>query len=370
MKNVSVIGIGRLGLCFALSLEKAGYNVVGTDISEEYVDLINSRTLKSPEPSVEAYLKKSKNLRASTSNEDAVTHSDIIFVVVATPSLPDGTYNHSQVEMLVSELKKIGAQTEKKHLVICCTTMPKYCDSIQERLSSLNYTVSYNPEFIAQGSIISDQANPDMVLIGSETERDGKSLCEIYEKMVENKPKYHVMSRTEAEITKIALNCFLTMKISFANMVGDSAIASSCDPDKILSAIGADSRIGKKYLGYGFGYGGPCFPRDNRAYSIFADSVGSHSLMSLAADETNKKHFHFQVNQFKKNNPHKGSIKMPFITYKPETDIIEESQQLLYAVSLASSGYRVILSENEGVTKRIKEIYGDLFEYEENTNGH
>ena len=155
------------------------------------------------------------------------------------------------------------------------------------------------------------------------------------------------------------------MKISYANMVGDSAVASGCNPDRILSAIGSDSRIGKKYLGYGFGYGGPCFPRDNRAYSIFADSVGTHSLMSLAADETNKKHHNFKVNQYKKENPQKEKIKMPFITYKPNTDIIEESQQLLYAASLASSGYQVVISENESVTSKVREIYGDLFEYRE-----
>jgi len=258
MENISVIGIGKLGLCFSLTLEKAGYNVCGVDINQSYVDLINRKELKSSEQGVEELLGKSKNFIATTSLKEAVDYSDILFVIVATPSLSNGRYDHSQVDGVIEKLEKFGRQTQQKHFVVCCTVMPGYCDSIKDRLNQLNYTVSYNPEFIAQGTILRDQAAPDMVLIGEANKEIGDRIQSVYEKHTKNNPRFARMSPIEAEITKLSLNCFLTTKIAYANMVGDIVKSVGGNPDTVLSAIGADSRIGNKYLRYGFGYGGPC----------------------------------------------------------------------------------------------------------------
>ena len=124
MKKLSVIGIGKLGLCFSLPLEKAGYNVLGVDINPDYVNSINNRTFKSPEASVEEYLKSSSNFRATTSVEDAIKHSDILFIVVATPSQSDGRYDHGQINNLINILQSIGPQPIEKHFIVSCTTMP------------------------------------------------------------------------------------------------------------------------------------------------------------------------------------------------------------------------------------------------------
>ena len=175
MKNISIIGIGKLGLCFALTLEKAGYNVVGLDINQDYVDSINNKTLKSHELNVEEYLKKSTNFHATTDMKMTLEHSDLLFVVVATPSLPNGRYNHSQVESVIKSVKQFGIQ-KNKHFIVCCTTMPSYCDTVQQQLEPFGYTVTYNPEFIAQGTILRDQANPDMVLIGEGSKEIGDIL--------------------------------------------------------------------------------------------------------------------------------------------------------------------------------------------------
>lgn len=258
MKNVSIIGIGKLGLCFALTLEKSGYGVVGVDINQTYVNLINGKQLSSSEAGVEDLLNKSKNFRATTSISEAVEYSDMLFIIVATPSLPNGRYDHSQVDGVVENLKQIGKQKRQKHFIVCCTTMPGYCDSITQQLNDLNYTVSYNPEFIAQGTILRDQANPDMVLIGEANKEVGDMIQSVYEKHTLNQPRYARMSPLEAEITKLSLNCFLTTKIAYANMIGDIVKSVGGNPDAVLSAIGSDSRIGNKYLRYGYGYGGPC----------------------------------------------------------------------------------------------------------------
>lgn len=355
MKNLSVIGIGKLGLCFALTLEKAGYNILGVDVNENYINLINNKTYTSSEENVEKYLKLSKNFLATTDISRAVNFSNVLFAVVATPSLENGRYNHSQVDSLVKQLKALGRQKETKHFVICCTTMPKYCDSVQKELEEYNYIVSYNPEFIAQGTILKNQEYPDMILIGEGNKEAGNIIEEIYKKHTSNQPAIHRMSRTEAEICKISLNCFLTTKIAFANMVGDIAIKSDCDPSKILSAIGSDSRIGKKYLGYGFGYGGPCFPRDNRALAIYANDVEINAVISKASDESNKLHLKYQVENFMKDNPDKSiPVYMDYVTYKKESILLTESQQLEFAKKLKNNGYKIILKDNR------KEVLEDL----------
>jgi len=159
-------------------------------------------------------------------------------------------------------------------------------------------------------------------------------------------------------------NCFLTTKIAFANMIGDIALNSDCRPDIILNAIGSDSRVGNRYLGFGFGYGGPCFPRDNRALAIYSEDVGIRAMISIASDESNKAHLQNQVNHYIRNNKEK-TVQFDFVTYKPESTMLEESQQLEYAVLLAKKGYKVIINERKKVIQELKKQYGSLFEYKE-----
>jgi len=365
MQKVSIIGIGRLGLCFALTLEKAGYSVVGCDMHQGYVDEINNKTLKSPEQGVEEALKKANNLEATTDLQATLAHSSVIFVVVATPSLDSGRYDHSQIDALIGEVKKFGIQENEKHFVICCTTMPGYCDVAQENLEAYNYVVSYNPEFIAQGTILRDQSQPDMVLIGEGSQEAGDILEHIYKDHTVNEPKICRMSRTEAEICKISLNCFMTTKIAFANMIGDIVLSSGGKPELVLSAIGSDTRAGNKYLKYGYGYGGPCFPRDNRALSLYAGDIGMPSDISTATDDLNKKHLAFQVSEFINTHPPTEAVVFNSITYKPSTTIIEESQQLAFAVGVAKAGYDVTIVEHRDTISQVRDLYGELFTYEE-----
>jgi len=363
MKKLSLIGVGKLGLCFALTLEKAAYDVLGCDISEEYVNSLNKKLFSSDEPGVNERMQEVVNFRATTNVEKTIQFSNIIFLLVATPSLPNGRYDHGQIESVMEQLISFGPQKEHKQLIVCCTTMPTYCDTVQERLEDYNYTVSYNPEFIAQGSILKDQLNPDMVLIGEGSKEAGDIIQEIYEKHTESTPKICRMNRVEAEICKIGLNCFLTTKIAFANMIGDIARFTKVRHEPILKAIGSDTRIGNKYLAYGYGYGGPCFPRDNRALALFAGDVEVDALISKASDESNKQHLEYQVELFQIENDMKHPVEFDFVTYKPESTILEESQQLLFAKELAMAGYKVIIKERQSVINEVKAKYGDIFEY-------
>jgi nucleotide sugar dehydrogenase len=353
--NISILGVGKLGLCLALNLERKGHNIIGADIFEDYIKSLNDKTFNTSEPNVTEYLIKSKNITFTTDLKQAL-QNDILFVVVRTPSTPEWKYDHTDIENIANQLINLGKQPTRKDLIINCTTFPGYCDTLQEKLKEYNYYVSYNPEFIAQGTIIRDQVMCDNVLVGEADEYAGDLIIDIYKSMIESNPIYNRMSRTEAELTKLSVNCFLTTKISYANMVGDIANRLGCDANKVLGAVGTDSRIGSKYIKPGFGFGGPCFPRDNRALAKCGEEVGIDAIISKATDEMNEKHLQYQIEDFTKNNPDKSkTIKIDFVTYKKDSILLEESQQLKYALKLKELGYNVeILDQRQEVQEQLK----------------
>jgi len=356
-KNISILGVGKLGLCLGLNLERKGFNITGVDISEDYIKSLNNKTFTTSEPSVNEYLVESKNIIFTTDLNQAL-QNDILFVVVRTPSTPEWKYDHTDIEEIANKLISLGKQERRKDLIINCTTFPGYCNTLQEKLKGYNYYISYNPEFIAQGTIIRDQVYCDSVLIGEADEYAGEIISKIYHQMVESNPVYSRMSLTEAELTKLSINCYLTTKISYANMIGDIANRLECNADRILSAIGTDSRIGNKYLKPGFGFGGPCFPRDNRALAKCGEEVGIDAVISKATDEMNEKHLQYQIEDFIKNHPNKEkTVEVDFVTYKKDSILIEESQQLKFALKLKELGYNIeVLDQREEVLNQLKNI--------------
>ena len=356
-KNISILGVGKLGLCLALNLERKGFNIIGVDLYEDYINSLNDKTFTTSEPYVDEYLQEAQNI-IFTTNLELALQNDVLFIVVRTPSTSDWKYDHTDIEKIATQLISFGKQSTRKDLIINCTTFPGYCDTLQEKLKEYNYYVSYNPEFIAQGTIIRDQIMCDNVLIGEADEYAGELINKIYHQMVESNPIYNRMSRTEAELTKLSVNCFLTTKISYANMVGDIANRLGCDADRVLGAVGTDSRIGNKYIKPGFGFGGPCFPRDNRALAKCGEEVGIDAIISKATDEMNKKHLQYQIEDFIKQNPNKEKvIKLDFVTYNKDSILIEESQQLKFALKLKELGYKIeILDQREEVLNQLKNI--------------
>ncbi|MDX2362332.1 MAG: nucleotide sugar dehydrogenase [Crocinitomicaceae bacterium] len=362
MEKIGIIGTGRLGICLALNLERVGYEVIAIDVDEERVNQINAKCLHVEEPLVEDYLKNASKLSASTSI-NALEGVDFIFVCVPTPSLPNGKYDHTYIQQCVDALLQLDKPSKEVDLVINATTMPGFCDELHAQVSVHNYKVSYNPEFIAQGSIIRDQQYPDQVLIGEADSRAGDRIEEVYSKLCPENPVVQRMSRTGAEITKLSINCFLTTKIAFANAIGDLSKKMGADYEKVLASIGSDSRIGNSYLSYGFGFGGPCLPRDNRALGIAGEELGLDVHISDATDKSNLSHLDFQFKEYlQKDEP----IIFDQLTYKPGTDIIVESQHLALAVKLAEAGKRVEVLESIAVIEQVKNLYGDLFTYKVN----
>lgn len=369
-ENISVIGIGRLGLCSALVFERAGHNVMGVDINQNYIEALNNKTFHSSEPLVDKYLQKSKNFKATTSLDEALQFSEIVFIVVATPSTPSReAYDHTHLSKLLTEINK--RKVVNKHIVICSTIFPGYIRDVGSFLLSdcENTTLSYNPEFIAQGTIISNFENPDVVLIGQGSKEAGDVLETIYKKTCKNNPRIARMSNASAEIAKLALNCFVTTKIAYANMIGDLADSTpGADKNDIIEMLGADKRIGSKCLMPGYGFGGPCFPRDNRALGSYAQQLDINPLIPKATDESNKIHTKFMEQQLLKC----GYKEYVFedVCYKPHcaVPIIEESQKLEIAASLALKGNKVTIKDSAIVLQEVKQKYGNIFKYQKVNN--
>ena len=369
--KIGVIGAGRLGICFALLCERAGYHVLVSDIREDYVHDLNAKKISTNEPEVEDLLRISKNFRATTNNKEVIEECDLIYTLVSTPSLEDGSYDVSAVWNVVEDLKDI---TKKKYFVVGCTTNPGDCDAFQKYLPR-NVHVMYNPEFIAQGSIISDLKQADMVLLGVDSKLEDHVIQDIktlYQRIQITRAIVCVMTPKSAEITKIAVNCFLTTKISYANMLGDVLHKSGCGDETIavLRAIGTDSRIGNKYLNYGLGYGGPCLPRDNRAFAHFAQKVGLEYNLGYVTDGFNNEHAQTVADYWEEMNAQRKPFYFEYISYKRGTDIITESQQYRLCLDLLERGFKVYIQNDRRVTSQVSEYlnekYGDKVRFVDN----
>ena len=355
--KIGLIGAGRLGICLALLIERAGYDVIVSDIRDVYVSRLNDRRIETNEPGVEDLLKEAKNFKATTDNKEVIEECDIIFTLVATPSLEDGSYDVSSVDAVVDELEKVGG-INGKSFIVGCTTNPGDCKRWEEKLSGCGVDVYYNPEFIAQGSIIKDLQNADMVLVGGYGHHISV-IEDIYNKIQVKNPSIHFMSTTAAELVKLAVNCYLTTKISYANMVGEVMTLSGMEDeiDNVLGAIGADSRVGSKYLKYGYGFGGPCLPRDNRAFAAHANKLGMEYNLGETTDNFNNEHSKFLKDYFIKQNKDNLPFCFDYISYKKGTDILTESQQYRLCLDLLDSGCKVYVIEQECV---VEQIYDEL----------
>jgi len=362
MDGISVIGIGKLGLCMAACFAAKGYRVIGVDTNPIMIQAVNQGRSPIYEPGLAELMKGlPERLSATDDYKYALENSEITFIVVPTPSEKDGSFSTKYVELA---LRNIATNLKHKHdfhvVVVTSTVLPGVTENVVkpqlERISGkrcgVDFGLCYNPEFIALGSVIRDFVNPDVVLIGESDQRSGELLSEIYQVVCDNHPPIVRSTIYNAELAKISLNAFVTMKISFAN-----TIAEICeripggDADIVSKVLGFDPRIGRKYLTGGISYGGPCFPRDNKAFSSFARKIGCRARLSEATDKINKEQINRIIYLLKqKLGEVKGKkVSILGLTYKPNTDIIEESASLEIAKALVRDGAIVAVYDPAGM---------------------
>lgn len=361
--NISVIGVGRLGLSYALTLEGAGHHVLGVDVHPGYIASLNDKTLEVSEPGINQLLRESQNFSATTSLKEALDFADIYLIVVSTTIGTEG-YNFEGLNALLAEIN--GHKVSNKHIVFHSTLFPGYIQNTAKPLLAdcTNVTLSYNPAFIAQGEIIKGLVTPDMVLIGQASEEAGDLIESIQHSICRNSPHIARMSVESAEIAKLSLNCYVTGKVAFANLVGDIADETpGANKFDILNAIGFDSRVGSKYLRPGYGFGGPCFVRDNRALADYADQIGIEPTTFRATDTVNDQHARHMAEQLVAQNLEEYVFED--VSYKPNcpVKIIYASPKLAVAKHVAEQGKKVIIVDVQSVINEVRALYGELFTY-------
>ena len=355
--KVCVIGLGKLGAPLAACMAARGVTVIAVDADKCKVDAINRGQPPVCEPGLAEMLAKADGrLTAVEQIGPAVEQSDITFIVVSTPSEPGGGFSLKYVEPACQEIGRALARRKEYHVVsLTSTVMPgstggrlrTLLEQASGKRCGVEFGLCYSPEFIALGSVIHDFLNPDMLLIGESDPRAGDVLEALYRQVCQNQPAVARMNFVNAEITKLAVNTYVTTKISFANMLARiSERLPGADVDVITSALGLDSRIGPKYLKGAISYGGPCFPRDNLAMAALARQMGTSPELAQSVDHFNRWQVSWLADFIQQHSPR--TVGVLGLTYKPGTNVVEEAPGLLLARQLSQRGVSVIAYDPVG----------------------
>lgn len=353
---LSVIGLGKLGAPMAAVLSAKGFTVIGLDLNADFVAAINRGVAPVTEPMLQDMVDAGRSrLSATTDYAEAVLKSDVSFIIVPTPSGADKFFTNKFVLEAVTQIGQALRGKSGYHLVVVTSTvMPGSTDGeIRQALERASgrevgpdLGLCYNPEFIALGSVVKDMLCPDLILIGESDVKAGDIVESIHRVSIDSNPEFHRMNLVNAELCKISVNTFVTTKISYANMIADMCDhLPNADSDIVTRAVGADSRIGRKYLKGAIGYGGPCFPRDNKAFAALARSLGANSELAEATDRINDHQLHRLMGAIEAHAEADSVVAVLGMSYKPMTPVIEESQGVELARRLSEAGYMVVIAD-------------------------
>lgn len=362
-KKLAVIGCGKLGAPLVACLAQAGHSVIGIDTNVSLIQNLKANIITWNEPNLVEYLDKYKSqITFESTYSDRFNEVTTSFIIVPTPSNKSGEYS---IDFVLSAVKSIGEKLNQisidtHTIVIVSTVMPgdtegRITQALNESAGKNSGKISlcYSPEFIALGSVIKNLQNPDSILIGQPNEKIGLELQDLLLSIVLNAPRVLRMRISEAEIAKIAINSYVTTKISFSNQISEICEkVPGASAENVLSALGADSRIGISYLKQGTSFGGPCFPRDNRAFAKFAENIGINLEISYATDNINNRQQSRLIKILNKVAPKAINILIVGMSYKKDTDVYEESPALKFMNE--SNNYNFFIFDDN-----ISKIHGD-----------
>ena len=366
--RVAVVGLGKLGAPLAAVLASKGNQVLGIDVSPEAVRRLNEGLAPVEEPGLQALVSASQDRLSATTELGAAADAEVSILLVPTPSDDRGAFSNKHVLAAVEEVGRGLRGREAYHLVVVASTvMPGSCEreirpaleGASQRRVGETLGLCYSPEFIALGSVIRDMLEPDMVLIGESDARAGDVHERLYRGVCENDPPFRRMSLVNAELTKIAVNTYVTMKISYANTLADMCERlPGADVQVVTDALGLDTRIGAKYLRGAISYGGPCFPRDNKAFGVLARDIGAQPLLAEATDAVNVAQTDRLARVVQSRLEAGNSVGILGLAYKPDTSVIEESPGIALARLLANAGYEVHLYDPVATEAGVKALGG------------
>ncbi|MGC2332175.1 MAG: nucleotide sugar dehydrogenase [Candidatus Acidiferrales bacterium] len=372
--SASIIGLGKLGACMAAAMASRGVRTIGVDVKAATVEKVQQKLAPVYEPGLDEMMISCDSLLSATTDMQASIHeTQITFVVVPTPSNEEGAFSLEHVRAAVESIgRALHDKAEYHTVVVTSTVLPGsteyFAKPLLERVSGKrcgqDFGLCYSPEFIALGSVLRDFLNPDFVLIGECDSRAGDQLEAFYREMVRIDARAVRMTPVNAELAKIALNTFVTTKITFANMLAEICEQlPGGDVDAVTSALGLDRRIGPKYLKGALGYGGPCFPRDNSALVRFLEEMGVSAQLPRAVDQMNRRQtmrIASMIEQLNLGDPRRVAVLG--LAYKPDTNVVEESQGVAIARLLAQKGFRVSVYDPVAMEPASREL-GHTVEY-------
>lgn len=352
VEGVSIVGLGKLGAPLAAVYADSGFPTIGVDVNHDTIALVEAGRAPVREPELQVLLDRNLGrLRATPDYQEAIEQSDLTCIIVPTPSTETGFFTTRYIEQAISQIGESLRSKGGYHLVVIVSTvMPGdtrrlggHLEQASGRILGEDLGLCYSPEFIALGSVIQNITHPDMLLIGELDEVSGNLYQSVLQQVVKNSPPIARMNLVNAELAKLAVNGFVTTKISYANMLAEICEKlPGADVDEVTSAIGLDSRIGGEYLRGALSFGGPCFPRDNIALSRFASRVGVKALIPEATHQLNLDHDETVMVRIRETVPAGSRVAVLGLAYKPETPVVQESAGLRLLSRLREEGYLAV----------------------------
>lgn len=370
--KITIVGTGYVGLVTGTCFAETGNHVICVDIDEQKVKKLSSGEITIYEPGLEKLFERNLNderLRFTTDLGYGILESDIIFLALPTPPGEDGSADLSYV---LGVADKIGPLIDRYKVIVNKSTVPvgtvgRVRDAIAKN-TNVEFDVISNPEFLREGVAVEDFMKPERVVIGTTSEKARKIMGELYEPFVRQGNPVLFMDEASSELTKYAANSFLATKISFMNEIANICEKFGADVDMIRRGMGSDSRIGKRFLFAGIGYGGSCFPKDVHALVMSSNKAQYNFRILNAVMEVNQDQKTFLIPKIKayyKHNLKGKHFALWGLAFKPNTDDIREAPSLYIIDELLHAGAAITAYDPEAMGN-VKRIKGDAITYAEN----
>ncbi len=347
--KISIIGLGKLGLPLLTTFAKNNQKVVGYDVDIQKINQLKNKNIPFYEPNLEEFfIENYDNIEVNYDVGNLISNSEIAIILVNTPSKGNGEFSNEYVFQAIDSISK-SLKTSKSSdflFIISSTVMPgthKDIINLIEHNSGrkLNdgFGLLYIPDLVALGSVIYDFENPDLLILGESNKKYGDIGESIYRKIIKNNAPIVRMSLIEGEITKVSLNAYITMKISFANFIGNVSEKFNCNPNNITKALGHDRRISPHYIKSGLSFGGTCFPRDTWAFIEMSEKLGLDAVHIKATQKINEQQNQYLIDKVSKFKDRK--IGVFGLSFKPNTSVTSESAGKILYDKLKSEKYEV-----------------------------
>ena len=373
--NIAIVGTGYVGLVSGACFAETGATVTCVDVNPDKINKLLNGVIPIYEPGLDELVKKNikaGRLKFSTSLADVLNDQEVVFTAVGTPPDEDGS---ADLTYVLQVAKTIGENLDRYIVVVTKSTVPvgtarKVFSTIKAELDKrgkgIEFDVASNPEFLKEGNAIKDFMSPDRVVIGVESERAKKLLTKLYKPFLINNFRVIFMDIPSAEMTKYAANSMLATRISFMNDIANLCELVGADVNSVRAGIGSDTRIGRKFLYAGCGYGGSCFPKDVKALIKTADDNGYSLEVLKAVERVNNKQKELLFEKLNKEFAAEGlkgrKIALWGLAFKPETDDMRESTALVVIDRLLKSGCEISVYDPEAIDE-CKRIIGDKVSY-------